>query len=111
RAPYVVEKSATPYPAIGNQTLWNTAIGWRMTNRRLPSAWTISNGEAAEKAARVAGISREQQDVFAVRSHERAARAWTDGVFAQEIVQVPGAELPRDEGIREDSTVEKLGGL
>ncbi len=111
RAPYVVEKSATPYPAIGNQTLWNTAIGWRMTNRRLPSAWTISNGEAAEKAARVAGISREQQDVFAVRSHERAARAWTDGVFAQEIVQVPGAELPRDEGIRDDSTVEKLGGL
>ena len=51
RAPFVVEKSAKPYPATGNQTLWNTAIGWRMTNRALPTHWTISNGEAAEKTA------------------------------------------------------------
>ncbi|HCS61730.1 MAG TPA: 3-oxoadipyl-CoA thiolase, partial [Microbacterium sp.] len=111
RAPYVVEKSAKPFPATGNQTMWNTAIGWRMTNKALPSPWTISNGEAAEKAARVAGISREEQDEFAVRSHELAARAWAEGVYDEEIVQVPGAELLRDEGIRDGSTVEKLGGL
>lgn len=111
RAPYVVEKSAKPYPATGNQTMWNTAIGWRMTNRALPTAWTISNGEAAEKAARVAGVSREEQDAFAVRSHEFAARAWADGIYAEEIVQVPGAALARDEGIRDGSTVEKLAGL
>lgn len=111
RAPFVVEKSAKPYPATGNQTMWNTAIGWRMTNKRLPTNWTISNGEAAEKAARVAGISREEQDAFAVRSHELAAKAWADGIFDGEIVQVPGAELSRDEGIRDGSTVEKLGGL
>lgn len=42
RAPFVVEKSAKPYPATGNQTMWNTAIGWRMTNRALPKGWTIS---------------------------------------------------------------------
>lgn len=111
RAPYVVEKSAKPFPATGDQTMWNTAIGWRMTNPQLPMHWTISNGEAAEKAARVGGISRVEQDAFAVRSHELAARAWADGIFTDEIVQVPGAELSRDEGIRDGSTVEKLAGL
>lgn len=111
RAPFVVEKSAKPWPAVGNQTLWNTSIGWRMVNRSLPTHWTISNGESAEKIAREWGISREAQDEFAVRSHELAAQAWADGVFADEIVQVPGAELARDEGIRDGSTVEKLAAL
>ncbi|WP_300266100.1 thiolase family protein [Microbacterium sp.] len=111
RAPFVVEKSAKPYPATGNQTLWNTAIGWRMTNRALPTPWTISNGEAAEKTATSWGISRVDQDAFAVRSHELAARAWADGMYDGEIVQVDGAELARDEGIRDGSTVEKLAGL
>lgn len=111
RAPFVVEKPARPYQATGNQTMWNTAIGWRMTNQSLPTHWTISNGQAAEKAARVAGIGREEQDAFAVRSHQLAAKAWADGVYAEEIVQVPGAELARDEGIRDGSTVEKLAEL
>lgn len=111
RAPYVVEKSAKPYPATGNQTMWNTAIGWRMTNRALPTGWTISNGEAAEKTASTWGISREDQDAFAVRSHELAAAAWAAGVYDGEIIQVQGAELARDEGIRDGSTVEKLAGL
>ena len=111
RAPFVVEKSAKPWPAVGNQTLWNTAIGWRMTNPALPPEWTISNGESAEKLATLFGISREEQDAFALRSHRRAAQAWADGVFDDEIVAVPGAALSRDEGIRDDTTLEKLGGL
>ncbi|MES2866380.1 MAG: thiolase family protein, partial [Actinomycetota bacterium] len=111
RAPFVVEKSAKPHPATGNQTMWNTAIGWRMTNRALPTGWTISNGEAAEKTATAWGISREDQDAFAVRSHAFAAKAWADGVYDGEIVQVPGAEMSRDEGIRDGSTVEKLATL
>jgi acetyl-CoA acyltransferase len=111
RAPYVVEKSPKPWPATGNQTMWNTSIGWRMTNKALPKEWTISNGESAEKLATIYGISRDEQDAFALRSHQRAARAWADGVFAGEIVPVPGAELTRDEGIRSDTTLEKLGGL
>ena len=111
RAPFVVEKPAKPYPATGNQTLWNTAIGWRMTNRALPKGWTISNGEAAEKSATTWGISRDEQDAFAVRSHELAAAAWAAGVYDGEIVQVQGAELARDEGIHDGSTVEKLAGL
>ncbi len=111
RAPFVVEKSPRPWPAAGNQTLWNTAIGWRMTNPRLPKPWTISNGESAEKIARERGISREEQDAFAVRSHRRAADAWAAGVYDAETVGVPGVELTRDEGIRDDTSVERLAGL
>ncbi|MFI8595531.1 thiolase family protein [Microbacterium sp. NPDC078428] len=111
RAPYVVEKSPKPWPGVGNQTMWNTSIGWRMINKALPSHWTISNGESAEKIAGEWGISRQAQDEFAVRSHRLAAQAWADGVYDGEIVQVPGAELARDEGIRGDTSVEKLAGL
>ncbi|MDJ1370185.1 thiolase family protein [Gulosibacter molinativorax] len=111
RAPFVVEKAAKPWPAVGNQTLWNTSIGWRMTNRALPKQWTVSNGESAEKIAREWSITREAQDEFAVRSHRLAAEAWAAGLYAAEIVQVPGAELARDEGIRDGGTVDKLAGL
>ncbi|WP_309067517.1 thiolase family protein [Microbacterium sp.] len=111
RAPYVVEKSAKPFPAVGNQTMWNTAIGWRMTNRALRAEWTISNGESAEKLAAIYDISRHDQDAFSVRSHDLAAKAWADGMYDAEIVQVAGAELARDEGIRDGSSVEKLATL
>ena len=111
RAPFVVEKSPKPWPGVGNQTMWNTSIGWRMTNKALPKHWTISNGESAEKIAGEWGITREQQDAFAVRSHRLAAEAWAAGVYDDEIVQVPGAELARDEGIRADTSMEKLAGL
>jgi acetyl-CoA acyltransferase len=73
--------------------------------------WTISNGESAEKLAEIYGISREAQDEFAARSHRLAAEAWSAGVYDGEIVQVEGHELARDEGIRDDSTVEVLAGL
>ncbi len=111
RAPFVVEKSPKAWPATGNQTMWNTSIGWRMVNPALPKEWTISNGESAELLAEIYDISREDQDTFAVRSHELAARAWADGAYDAEIVQVPGHELARDEGIRDGSTTSKLAGL
>lgn len=111
RAPFVMEKSARPWPATGNPTLWNTSIGWRMVNPALPIGWTISNGESAEKIAGEWGITREEQDAFAVRSHRRAAEAWAAGVFDDEIVQVPGHEIDRDESIRADTSMERLGGL
>jgi len=111
RAPFIVEKSPKPWPAVGNQTMWNTSIGWRMTNPRLPKGWTISNGESAEKIAGLHGISREAQDEFAVRSHRNAAAAWAAGVYDGEIVQVEGFELARDEGIRDDTSMEALARL
>lgn len=110
RAPFVIEKSPRPFPAA-NQTMWNTSIGWRMVNPRLPKEWTISNGESAEKLADIYGITREEQDAFAARSHRLAAAAWADGRFDGEIVQVEGHELARDEGIRDDTSVEVLAGL
>jgi acetyl-CoA acetyltransferase family protein len=110
RAPYVVEKASRPFPA-GNQTMWNTSIGWRMTNPNLPKEWTIPNGESAEKLAQIYDISREAQDAFAALSHRRAAEAWASGHYDGEIVQVPGHALARDESIRDDSTAEVLAGL
>ncbi len=110
RAPFVLEKATKPFPS-GNQQLWNTSIGWRMVNPKLRADWTISNGESADKLAEIYHISRKAQDQFAVRSHRLAAAAWDGGMYDTEIVQVEGSELPRDEGIRADSTVETLAGL
>jgi acetyl-CoA acyltransferase len=110
RAPFVVEKSPKPWPA-GNQTMWNTSIGWRMTNPSLRKDWTISNGASAEKLAQIYGISREEQDAFSLQSHRNAAKAWADGVYDGEIVQVEGHALARDEAIREDTSLEALGSL
>jgi len=110
RAPFVVEKPERAYPAA-NQTAWSTSIGWRMVNPRFPESWSINNGLSAEKLADMYGISREEQDAFAARSHRLAADAWAAGAYDAEIVQVEGHELARDEGIRDDSTPEALAAL
>jgi acetyl-CoA acyltransferase len=79
-----------------------------MTNPKMPGAWTISLGEGAEVLADKYSISREEQDAFALRSHQLAAAAWADGHFDAEIVQVGEAPMDRDECIRPDSTIETL---
>ena len=76
----------------------------------MPGQWTISLGASAEKLATIHGITREEQDAFALRSHLLAARAHDDGVLG-EVVPVPGIELTRDEGIRTDTSLEKLAAL
>jgi acetyl-CoA acyltransferase len=81
-----------------------------MTNPALPAEWTVSNGETAEQLAERFGITREQQDEFAVRSHRNAATAWDAGLYP-EVIPVPGTSLTRDEGIRADATVESLAAL
>ncbi len=110
RAPFILEKPAKAFPG-GNQTVWNSSIGWRMVNPAFPTDWSISNGQSAEKLADIYGITREAQDEFAARSHRLAAAAWADGMYSAEIVQVDGHELERDEGIRDDSTVTTLAAL
>ncbi|GAA2534839.1 thiolase family protein [Microbacterium mitrae] len=110
RAPFVVQKAERAFPG-GNATMWNTAIGWRMVNPVWPEPWSISNGQSAEKLAEMYGISREEQDEFAARSHRLAADAWAAGFYDSEIVQVDGHELTRDEGIRDDSTAASLAAL
>jgi acetyl-CoA acyltransferase len=109
RAPWVLLKPEKGYPAAP-QTLHSTTLGWRLVNPEMPSQWTISLGESAEKLAGVYEISREAQDEFALRSHTLAARAYEEGAMS-EVVPVPGVELERDEGIRGDSSLQKLAKL
>ena len=78
RAPWVLQKPAKGYPT-GHEQLWSTTLGWRMTNPKMPDAWTVSLGEGAELLADKYSISREEQDVFAHGSHQRADAAWTAG--------------------------------
>ena len=110
RAPWVVQKPERGF-ARGHETMHSTTLGWRMVNPRMPGQWTVSLGEGAELLADRYSISREAQDAFAVRSHQRAHAAWERGAFADEVVPVPDVELDRDEGIRPDTSVEKLAKL
>ena len=110
RAPWVLPKTEKPYPA-GNATLVSTTLGWRLVNPRMPMEWTVSLGEANEQLAEEFTVTREQQDEFAVRSHELAAKAWADGFYDELVVQVLGAQLERDETIRPGTSTDKLATL
>lgn len=110
RAPLVLLKPERPFPA-GDQTLVSTTIGWRLANPAMPKEWTVSLGEGAEILADMYGISRTEQDAFALRSHDLAARAWDAGRYGAEFVPVPGVDLDRDENIRRDSSPVSLAKL
>ncbi|MEU9486298.1 thiolase family protein [Streptomyces decoyicus] len=114
RAPWVLPKPERAFPA-GPQTLHSTTLGWRLTNPRMPDEWTVALGEGAELIADRYGITREQQDTYALASHEKAARAWKDGAFGAEVVpygdDAEGAAAARDECVREDTSLRALGKL
>jgi 3-oxoadipyl-CoA thiolase len=119
RAPWVVEKPEQALPR-GPRTMHDTTLGWRMINPRMEELGvsTEAMGETGENVAERYGISREAQDAFALRSHQRAVAAAERGVFAEEIVAI---EAPRgrretvvvdaDEGPRPDASAEKLAKL
>jgi acetyl-CoA acetyltransferase family protein len=108
RAPWVMLKPDKPFPRT-SETMHSTTLGWRMVNAEMPDEWTVSLGEGAEILADKYGITREQQDEFALNSHRKAAAAWDRDAFADEVVAME--ELVRDENIRADTTLEKLGRL
>ncbi|MGW5665831.1 thiolase family protein [Streptomyces sp. NPDC003758] len=110
RAPWVLPKPSKAFPA-GNVTAVSTTLGWRLVNERMPEEWTVSLGECNEQLQVRFGISRERQDAFAARSHQLADAAWESGFYDRMVVPVEGVGLSRDEGIRPDTTVEKLAGL
>ncbi|MGK5734014.1 thiolase family protein [Streptomyces sp. URMC 124] len=110
RAPYVMPKPERAFPAA-HQQLYSTTLGWRMTNPAMPERWTTSLGEGAELIADKYGITREQQDAYALASHRKAARAWAEGAYAAEVVPLPGVDLPRDETIRDTTSMEALARL
>ena len=111
RAPWVVLKPDKPFPATGS-TMYSTALGWRMVNPEMPDAWTISLGESTEKLAGIYKISREAQDAFALRSHQqRRGAPGTPASTTTGSSPCPDTELTRDEGIRADTSLEKLAKL
>lgn len=118
RAPLVMLKPESSYQR-GNQTLFDTTLGWRMINPCLAEKYPpISLGETAEKVARLYGIGREEQDAFALRSHQRAVAAQKSGRLAQEVIPISVSSargeskvVTEDEGPRPDTSMEKLARL
>jgi len=110
RAPWVMPKPNRPFPA-GNAEMFSTTLGWRMVNPNMPEQWTVSLGEATEILGERYGVTRQAADEFAVRSQTLAAKAWANGAYDAAVVQVPDAEMTRDEGIRDGVTPESLARL
>ncbi|ARF77653.1 thiolase family protein [Kitasatospora aureofaciens] len=113
RAPFVLPR---PDEALPHRIeTHDTRLGWRLTNPRMAELHgVLSMGETAEEVAGRYGIGRERQDAFALRSHQRAAAARKDGHFDAELIPVErpdGVTVTQDEGVREDTSLEKLARL
>jgi 3-oxoadipyl-CoA thiolase len=113
RAPYILEKPQREF-ARGAQTLHDSTLGWRMVNAKFKQDWTISLGQTAELVARRYAISREEQDRWALESHQKAVAAQQACHFRDELVAVTlpgGGTVETDEGPRPDTSLEKLAAL
>jgi acetyl-CoA C-acetyltransferase len=105
RAPLVRAK-----PDYGDGTEWDTMLGWRFPNPRMEELFPLeSMGETGENVAERYGVTRDDQDAFALESHRRWAAAQEAGRFADELLPVEGVE--RDEHPRPDTSLEKLASL
>lgn len=116
RAPLVMAKPTDAYQR-GNQTIYDTTLGWRFVNPKMTELHeTLAMGETAERVARQCDVSRDAQDRFALRSQQRAAAAAASGRLAQEIVAIATGvdkkgnklEVSVDEHPRADTTIESL---
>ena len=117
RAPYVLSKSEQAFGR--EQQMFDSTIGWRFVNPRLAAMYPpISLGETAENVARAHGVSRADQDEFALASQQKWAAAHAAGRFRDEIasVEIPQGKNPpinfdTDEHPRPDTTLVKLSAL
>ncbi|QQE74377.1 acetyl-CoA C-acyltransferase [Brevibacillus composti] len=115
RSPLVMMKPGTAFQR-GNQQLVDTTLGWRLVNKKMEEMYPpISLGETAENVAEQHGISREDQDAFALRSQQNYARALAEGKWEAEIVpvEIRGRKgevtlFDRDEHPRPETTIEQL---
>jgi 3-oxoadipyl-CoA thiolase len=108
RAPYVMAKADTPFSR--EQKMEDTTLGWRFVNPLMEAEFGIdSMPQTAENLARERGISRTDQDAFALRSQQRVVRAIAAGRFEPELM--PAAKIAADEQPRADTTAEKLAAL
>lgn len=118
RAPYSVPKAERGFE-FGNQTMWDTTLGWRYPNAALKEMYgNDSMGETAENLYEETPISREEQDRFALQSHQRAIAAMESGRFADEIIAVPVPQrkgepimVEKDERPRKDTSMQSLAKL
>jgi 3-oxoadipyl-CoA thiolase len=119
RAPFVMAKPSAAFPR-GEQTLYDTTLGWRFTNPRLADAYyPYSMGETAENVVERCGVSREEQDAFALESQRRWKAAQDAGRFTDEVIPIPApgakrgeqVEVAVDEHPRPDTTLEQLASL
>jgi 3-oxoadipyl-CoA thiolase len=118
RAPLVMAKPSAAFPR-GEQTLYDTTLGWRFTNPRLADAYyPYSMGETAENVVERCGVAREEQDAFALESQRRWKAANDAGRFADELVsiEVPAGRdgtrtVDTDEPPRPETTLEDLAKL
>src|SRR5262249_49439898 len=118
RAPWVVSKPERGLPR-GEQTMHDTTLGWRLVNPRMDERGvsTESMGETAENVAERYGISRDAQDEFALRSHQRAVAAAERGAFAEEISPIEARQgretvvVGTDEGPRPDASLDRMAKL
>jgi acetyl-CoA acetyltransferase family protein len=105
RAPFVVAKPDKAFPR-GNQVMYDTHLGWRFPNPKLEEMFPLeAMGETGENVAERYGVTREEQDAFALQSHQR----WAAADFSGQIV--PVGDVTRDEHPRPDTSLEKLGAL
>jgi 3-oxoadipyl-CoA thiolase len=105
RAPVVTAK-----PEYGDGTAWDTTLGWRFPNPRMEAMFPLeSMGETGENVAERYGVTREDQDAFALESQRRWAAAQEEGRFADQLV--PVGDVVRDEHPRPDTSAEKLAAL
>jgi 3-oxoadipyl-CoA thiolase len=107
RAPYVMPKADKAYDRAPK--MFDTTLGWRMINPNMPPEYTISMGETAENVAEKYGITREEQDAFALASQQKTKAAVERGAFAAEIVALP--QLAADEHPRPQTTLADLAKL
>jgi 3-oxoadipyl-CoA thiolase len=114
RAPYVLPKSEAAFGRA--QRLFDTVLGWRLINPKMPPEHTVSLGETAENVAQQYGITREEQDRFALQSQLRCKAAVERDAFARELVEVPvdgpsPAVVGSDEHPRPATTIDALAKL
>ncbi|MBK9264470.1 MAG: acetyl-CoA C-acyltransferase [Polyangiaceae bacterium] len=118
RAPFSMPKQGAAFDRTP-PPVYDTTLGWRYPNPRMEARFPlISMGDTAENVAQKHGISREDQDRFALESHRKAARAWQENAFAAEVLPVPVPQkkgdpvmFARDECIRADASIEALAKL
>ncbi|MDQ3309091.1 MAG: acetyl-CoA C-acyltransferase [Gemmatimonadota bacterium] len=117
RAPWVMLKPESGFPR-GVPEMADSLLGWRFINPRMPVDWTIGLGETAELVADEYGVSRAEQDAFALASQQRSAAAAAEDRFRDEIVPIslpqkkgPPRVVETDEHPRPDTTSETLAGL